>query len=556
MARSAKRSPHAASESAPKTPLVIRARPWALLVISAVLMFLGFAGFGIWPLAFFGIIPALFVFDPLETRGGFERPQGKWFFWRALFFGYVAELGGFYWLTNTLVDFSGFPVVVCLLFASIFYLFQGLQFVAILALWARARARGFSATPALVAAYLATEALFPMLFEHYYGSAFHPVPLLMQIADLGGPMMCTALAMVVAGALYDAGSTWTRERRIPKLWPGIALASVLFACGYGAYRLHETDARIAAAPQLTVGVVQTNMGLFEKWQNPAMGVRRHVEQTAEIAAEHDPDLVVWPESAVTYFLPNGLTNVRDWRWARRLGLDQVRVPIVFGALRQHVTAEGAEQDRNTAFVTDASGEIVGVYDKTYLLAFGEYIPFGDWFPIVYEISPMSGRFTPGDDPAAVPFTARDGNTYRLSVLICYEDIVSAFVRRAEAQGDPHLLVNITNDSWFGDTQEPWVHLHLARFRAVEHRRYLIRATNSGVSAIIDAAGRITEQSGTFVRANLVGSVAMLEGGTTLYELLGAWPGWVALLAIALMGFLPARYLPKRARPSGLDSTST
>ena len=420
MARSAKRSRPARSkaegeeagseapsvetppEPAANLPLSVRLRPWALLAISAVLMFLGFAGFGIWPLAFFAIVPALFVFDPLETRGGFTRPGGKHFFFRALFFGYIGELGGFYWLTNTLVDFSGFPVVVCLLFASIFYLFQGLQFVAILALWTRARSRGFSATPALVAAYLASEAVFPMLFEHYYGNAFHPVPLLMQIADLGGPMMCTALAMVVAGALYDAGSTWTREKRIPKLWPGIAAASVVFAIGYGALRIAQTDARIAEAPKLTLGIVQTNMGLFEKWENPTLGVRRHVEQTHTIVDRHDPDLVVWPESAVTSFLPSGLTSLRQWPFARRFGLDDLSVPVVFGGLRRHVTEEGDHQDRNTAFLTGADGEILGVYDKTYLLAFGEYIPFGDVFPVVYDISPMSGRFTPGDDPAAIP----------------------------------------------------------------------------------------------------------------------------------------------------------
>ncbi|MDQ3031707.1 MAG: apolipoprotein N-acyltransferase [Myxococcota bacterium] len=558
-ARSSDGEPAPVAVSTKKTalPLAVRVRPWLLLALSAVLMFLGFAGFGIWPLAFVGIIPALFVFDPLETRGGFERPAGKWFFWRALFFGYLAELGGFYWLVTTLVDFSGFPLVICLLFGSIFFLFQGLQFVAILALWARARARGFSATPALVAAYLASEAVFPMLFEHYYGSAFHPVPLLMQVADLGGPMMCTALAMIVAGALYDVGSAATRARgtllsRIPRLWPSIALAYLLFAIGYGAFRLAQVDAMIAEAPHLTVGVVQTNMGLFEKWESPATGVRRHVEQTQQIAERHDPDLVVWPESAVTYFLPGDLQNLRQWPWARRLGLDEVNVPIVFGALRQRRTDDGREVDRNTAFLAGADGTILGTYDKTYLLAFGEFIPFGETFPVLYDISPMSGRFTPGDDPAPVIFPARDGREYRLSILVCYEDIVSAFVREAVGAGDPHLLVNITNDSWFGDTQEPWVHLNLARFRAVEHRRYLIRATNSGVSAIVDAAGRLTEHSGVFVRANLVGEVAMLEGPPTLYGMVGAWPGWLALLSILLMGFLPERFLPRRRHRSALD----
>lgn len=551
MEKSAKRSRPAQKRES--LPFVVRIRPWALLAISATLMFLGFAGFGIWPLAFVAIIPALFVFDPLETRGGFERPVGRWFFLRALFFGYVAELGGFYWLINTLLDFSGFPFIVCLLFASVFFLFQGLQFVAILALWTRARARGFSATPALVAAYVASEALFPMLFEHYYGSAFHPVPILMQVADLGGPMMCTALAMGVAGALYDLGSSITQKRvPVPRLWPGIAFGYLIFALGYGAFRISEIEAISTAAPHLELGVVQANMGLFEKWQEPEAGVRRHVEQTEAIARAHDVDLVVWPESAVTFFLPDSITNVRQWRWAPRLGLSELDVPIIFGALRRGHSPEGLDVDHNTAFLTGADGRVLGTYDKTYLLAFGEFIPLGETFPVLYDISPRSGHFSPGNNPSPVVFPARDGREYRISILICYEDIVSTFVRRAVTEGDPHLLVNITNDSWFGDTHEPWVHLHLARFRAVEHRRYLVRATNSGVSAIIDAAGRIIEASGTFERANLVGEVAMIEGPRTLYGVLGAWPGWIALFSILLMGFLPERALPRRLRPSALD----
>jgi apolipoprotein N-acyltransferase len=530
-----------------RPPLAHRMRPWWLLVLSAVLMFLGFAGFGVWPLAFVGMVPALFVFDPLETRGGFARPSGRGFLGRAMFFGYVAELGGFYWLAHTLTEFSGFPLIVCLLFASIFFLFQGLQFVLILALWSKARRRGFSAMPALVAAYLASEAVFPMLFEHYYGSSFHPVPILMQIADLGGPMMCTALAMSVNGALYEVLSAWSRKVAIPRRSPAIALSYLAFALVYGAWRMAETDQRVAAAPSLRIGVVQTNMGLFEKWENPRLGAQRHVEQTEELMrSEHPPDLVVWPESALAFFLPDGLRDLDDWQWTRRLGLDRVEVPIVFGALRQRRLGDGREVDRNTAFLAGEGREILGSYDKTYLLAFGEYLPFGETFPVLYDISPMSGRFTPGDDPSPIVFRARDGSEYRMSILICYEDIVSSFVRRSVEVGDPHLMINVTNDSWFGDTQEPWVHMNLARFRAIEHRRFLVRSTNSGVSAVIDPSGRLVAASGVFTRESLSADVAMLAGARTLYQVVGAWPGWVALLTILAMGFLPERFL-SRAR---------
>jgi apolipoprotein N-acyltransferase len=536
-------------------------RPYGLLTVSAILMFLGFAGFGIWPLGLVGLLPALFVFDPTETRGGFDRPAGWGFFRRALFFGYVAYTGGFYWIEHTLETFSGFPPIVCWLFASVFWVFQGLQYVAMLALWVRARSRGFAATPALVAAYLATEAVFPMLFEHYYGASFHPVPVLMQVADLGGPMMCTAIVIGVNGALYEVLSATSKKERVPRLWPAVAAAYAVFAIVYGVARMSQTDARIADAPHLRIGVVQPSTGIGDNFENPVRNVRRHVEATEELEFTQEPDLVVWPESAVTYFIPRGLRDLDDWPMSRRLGLDVIDVPVLFGSLRQVRPSRDREEDRNTAFLVAGDGTILGTYDKTYLLAFGEYLPFGETFPVLYDLSPMSGRFTPGDDPSplVLPHSVA-GETpteHRITTLVCYEDIVSSFVRRAVAVGDPHLLVNITNDSWFGDTHEPWVHMNLSRFRAIEHRRFLVRATNSGVSAVIDANGRVVSHTGTFVRATLVEDVAMLDGGgPTLYELVGAWPGIVALLAILAMGWLPPRFLPRRRAAANVSRNVT
>jgi apolipoprotein N-acyltransferase len=101
-----------------------------------------------------------------------------------------------------------------------------------------------------------------------------------------------------------------------------------------------------------------------------------------------------------------------------------------------------------------------------------------------------------------------------------------------ARARPHLLVTLANDGWFGDSAEPWLHLALSRLRAVEERRFLVRATNSGVSAIVDPGGRIVAQSGLFTRENLRGVVRMLHG-RTLYGRVGDWPGWLAGAFVAL-----------------------
>jgi apolipoprotein N-acyltransferase len=101
------------------------------------------------------------------------------------------------------------------------------------------------------------------------------------------------------------------------------------------------------------------------------------------------------------------------------------------------------------------------------------------------------------------------------------------------EAKPHILINLTNDAWFGDTQEPWIHLVLSQFRAIEHRRYMVRATNSGISAVVDPLGRIVARTGVLTRENLRYDVHMLDG-ETIYTRFGDWPGWIALAAIAWM----------------------
>jgi apolipoprotein N-acyltransferase len=545
--------PPSAPAAAARAPLSVRLRPWAILALSAVLMFLGFAGFGIWPLAFVGLVPALYVFDPLmKEHGGFTRPNparggGRAFFWRAWFFGYASYVGGFYWVEYTIRTFGGFPLAVSSFFASAFWGFQGLQFALLAWLFARARENGWPATVVVVSAYLGIEGFFPQLFEHYYGNTFFRVPVLMQVADLGGPEMCTALAMIVNGAIYETLAARLRGEPLPRIAIGAAAGYLLFALGYGSYRMSSEASREASAETIRIASVQANLGLFERFDDPFEGVRRQRAMSDELEETEHPDLIVWPESSVPMWIDNPRSFARV--------IPSLETPLLFGAIRHGENG----REHNTAFITDANRQIVDHYDKTYLLAFGEYIPFGDTFPLVYQISPMSGQFSPGEDVEPLPIRLRDGREYRTSALVCYEDIVSAFVRRAVREGDPHVLLNITVDSWFGDTHEPWVHLALAQFRAVEHRRWLVRTTITGVSAFVDSTGQVRTHTGVFEPATRVMDVPMLAGETTLYQLVGPWPGWLGALAIAAMvwrkrpGAADAKPSDTEAKPS--DSTA-
>jgi apolipoprotein N-acyltransferase len=325
----------------------------------------------------------------------------------------------------------------------------------------------------------------------------------------------------------------------------------LVALGFGFWRMRAVDARSAASPAIKVGMVQGNMKLKDRRN----ALKSHLEASEELRKQ-GVDLVVWSEASSNRSFPADGYEAA----VKKEITGRMRVPaIVSGVVTERVPDGGPKGRKfrlyNTSFMADEKGNVLGRYDKQFLLMFGEYLPFGETFPILYEWSPNSGAFTPGRIYTPLPF-----REWQVSVDICYEDISPSFIRKLMREGDPHLLVNMTNDSWFGDTIEPWQHLALAKFRTIEHRRWLVRVTNSGVSAIVDPNGRVVAQ--TQVRDVeekqhdadlLVGEVRMMSGGT-LYRMLGDIPWWIATAAIVVMAFW-RRPDPTRPRPPKPSATS-
>lgn len=476
---------------------------YGLATVSGVLYFLAFAGFDLWPLAFVALLPVFWVAERAEFSTRQALGVGLWF-------GFVTNWGGYYWLVEMLERFSGFPWAACVLFASLVCLVQGGQLAAFFVATHAAKRGGFSIVWVAAPIYAATEFAYPLLFPSYFANCFHELPWIIQIVDLGGPTLLSALAVLWNGALYNLVTSLRDRSRFDRRILASGLASLIATVGYGGYRVAEVTVRSEAAPKLLIGIVQADMGIFAKRSDPAEGHRRHMEQSLALERDVSVDLIVWPESAIVWPISTEATQLSGL-------LAPLHTPVLFGGLARD--RSGAQRRiYNRAFLTDAAHNIVGTYDKTYLLAFGEYLPLGERFPQLYKWSPHSGHFTPGDHQRALPL-----GVLRIATLICYEDVLPAFTRNAVRASNPHLLVNITNDSWFGDTHEPWIHLALAKFRAVEHHRALVRATNSGVSAIIDAAGRVVTHSGTFERASLHAEVPMLTGQTA-YGLMGDWPG--------------------------------
>ena len=540
----------------------------AACVLAGVLTFLSVATFDVWPLMWVALVPLLYALR--------ERSPGRAFLYGWLC-GLVTNLGGFYWINGLLQRFGHMPAVAAVPLWWLLCAYQGL-IVAFFSLFLRLvhrRAPGLPYALTVPVLMVACELCVPLIFPWYYGISQAWVVPVIQIADLTGVIGVTFLLMIVNGALYDliarepdglrpagsgAGGDGNPSRvPIPQggrlvgrafRWRPAAAAAVvvLVALGYGQVRLHQVRARRAAAPKVKVGMVQANIGIVEKGrlQLAPKHLKIHQDLSADLQ-RRGAQLIVWPESSYPYWFNRG--QAADWSDAKavRKGFD---VPILFGT----ITASRRERfPFNTALMMDREGNVTGSFDKVFLLIFGEYVPFyAELESTISKYVPEASNFARGKDPTVFPF-----EQYRLGPMICYEDIIPQFGRRL-AKLKPHLFVNVTNDAWFGATSEPYEHMALAVYRTVEHRVEMVRAVNTGVSAFIDATGRVTKQSRSVdpqltpdaPPVALLGEVAMLQPGT-VYGAVGDLFGEVCFAA-ALYLVLVLR----RRRRDGLSSSST
>lgn len=529
-------SPKAPASTAPapgRASLGRRLGPYGLASLAGVLYFLGFVGFGIWPLSFVAFVPWLFALRTAPTWKAALR--------RSWWMGFVTMVGGFFWVVHLLRQFAHLPEALSIGGMLLLALAQGLLFgVSGLLGWGLWRRARVPLGLAVAVAQVAVEFTFPLLFDFYTANAWTWVPWLIQIADFGGVLLVTFLVVLVNGALYEAlASLWDRRPFAWKVPAGAALALAL-TVGYAAVRMPAIEARDAAAPKLRTAIVQANVGASMKHDRVSDGIARFKRMTDQAMRRGDVDLVVWPESG--YFRPV---------WSGRRSLDgdvatEVSSAMILGAIRYDRGPDGKTRRWNSALALAPGGEIVGHYDKTALLAFGEYVPGDRIWPGIYDLLPYSGHFERGTSTAPLPV-----GPWRLSTDICYEDILPGMIRRlmgpVDAEGNrPNAMVNITNDSWYGP-HEPPVHLALAAWRAVEHRRWLVRSTATGISAFVDSTGRLVKKSGFETAETLLADVPMVTAGPTVYDVVGDWPGWLAL-ALAALGLLWPRL--RRGRVAG------
>ena len=197
---------------------------------------------------------------------------------------------------------------------------------------------------------------------------------------------------------------------------------------------------------------------------------------------------------------------------------------------------------NSAYLIDPAGQVAGRYDKVHLVPFGEYVPLRSWLPFLGKMVPQAMDFSAGQTGQLLAM-----NGTRLGVQICYEAIFPSLCAAMVRQGGD-VIINITNDAWFGKTAAPGQHFAMAVVRTVENRRSLVRAANTGISGYVDPAGRVLETSEIFETASLIRSVPLIQDRITFYSRHGDVLPWIALAAgLAMILASRANGLKKRPR---------
>jgi apolipoprotein N-acyltransferase len=342
----------------------------------------------------------------------------------------------------------------------------------------------------------------------------HNKPLL-QLASVTGADGISFLLIAFNVALAQLVSKKFQSNALRWSLASVAIV-VVGTCLWGHHRLTRADGVTPSTKIVKVGILQGNIDQYQKWDNAyEANIRAQYEKLSDEAARWHPDLIVWPESAVPGWFPNQ-PFYREWVMKV---VAKSKVPHLIGS----VTNESGK-DLNAAFLIDPSGKIMGRYAKQHLVPFGETIPFGGfmkrWIPYLGQL----GEFGADDKPVLF-----DLEGIRLAVNICYEAMFAGLVRQEVRMG-ADLIVNITNDGWFLKTGAPEQHYVTNIFRAVENGRPVIRAANTGISAVIDAFGRERLRTSLLTGGAWFAEVPV-QSNNTFYLRHGPWFDWFCALLL-------------------------
>lgn len=466
---------------------------------------------GWWPLLFIGLIPLLQMClnaRPLRSAAG------------GFIFGLVYHLALLYWILIVLGRYGGLPLWItlpALVLLAAYMACYSAVFCGLLSLLAGRSWHRERSVAALVwmapLLWVGLDYLRSVLFTGFpwmdLGYGLFGQSQLIQAADIGGHHLITFTLVLVNGlavAIMDRQRQAVRwnlrlERRLLLL----AMVFLIVVVGYSLVRHRIVASMMGRALQARVAVVQGNIDQAIKWSptTKAQTVDTYLRLSRQALTGGETELVIWPETALPFYpqrddLINRVvefaTTSNGW--------------LLTGAPMYSVEHQTGDKDLvrywNGALLIGPGGRVGGQYAKQHLVPFGEYVPLRQYLPFLQPLVVNIDDFSAGTATGPLPL-----GPMQLGMLICYESIFPEIASASVIQG-ANLLVNITNDAWYGRSSAPYQSMAMAVFRAVENKRTLVRAANTGISGFIDPLGRITEQTEIFTEAARVSQVPLFD----------------------------------------------
>jgi len=500
--------------------------PYLLASVSGLLIGTSYIPFPPWAI-FFAFIPLWIAWS--------QETSYKQVFWTGWITQFVLTLIGFNWVSYTVHEFGNLPWPAAILalvgYASFANLFIPLAGVTWLFACRRLNLSGSLKLWALPLCTAIGERLFPMIFDWHFGYTWLWAKLpAYHLADIFGIMGLSTIGLFFNGCFLQAYTNYLNRKRYAALLlivPAGFLALNLWGYWHG-QRIPQPDSR------MRVLVVQANISNEDKVaaelgpNYSRFVIDRFLGLTENaIRNQQQPvDFVVWPETAFPEMITDPTLSYGHASYMKRR-ITPLNISLITGG---YSLLPSTNQYTNSFFILDPQGNwATPPYHKTILLAFGEYFPLGNWFPFLPRMFPEVGNYGRGPGP-----TVLDSPVAKVGAQICYEGLFDWFSRQL-AQKGAQVLINLTNDGWYGTWMQPYQHLYMTLSRAIEVRRPLVRSTNTGISAVILASGEILSLSPLEQEWTQVYDVPFQSRPTiTTFQ---SWGFWIfpALLFLGLIG---------------------
>ena len=505
-------------------------RSQLLSTLSGLLLTVTFPRFDLEIIAWGALVPLFFAIQGTSL--------GK-----AAFFGFITGIifyfFGLHWVINTMVNYGNIPVLLgyLILFLLVIYL---AFYVSIFCTLCIKLSGGRPIYFAFLAPFIWTALEYIRSTPLEYGFSWlglgysqYKSLAVIQIAEIAGVYGVSAMIVGVNSTLHfiinakfkigSVDSSYNKNLGIRL--GGVTVMLLILCLGFGFHSLNQYES--SGGEPIKVSLIQGNIAQEIKWDHKfhSRVIQTYKRLTLQ-GAKFQPDLMVWPEAATPYFFG---VDKKETKALKSL-MAKIGSPLLLGS-PYYKQNESGKTLFNSAYLLGSNGETKNRYDKIHLVPFGEFVPMPKVLFFVEKMVHGIGSFGRGNHETIfhlgdVPF----------GVSICYEIIFPDLVRRPINSG-ARFLVNITNDAWFGNSAASYQHFSMAALRAVENRVPIVRAANTGISGIVDATGKMHEQTKLFQEAIVNATIIPSSGKPTIYSQYGDWFCWLSLLVCVVAGVL-------------------